>query len=110
MGGGGGGGGSLETGLPGGCKQIQFPVRKKENGIHHSEFLLCFLQVNEKGMHDLEFLFVSFRNRKKECISLNSFYAFFKKERGFFKFCFSFCCGKEKGNMPCEFDFSFPGR
>ena len=62
---------SLGTGLPGGCRQIQFPVRKKENGIHHSEFLLCFLQVNEKGMHDLEFLFVSFRNRKKEPIILN---------------------------------------
>ena len=48
-----------------------------------------------------------------DVISLNFFLVFFRKRaKGtrVSEFCFSFCHGKEKGNMPREFDFSFPGR
>ena len=33
-----------------------------------------------------------------------------KKKRAFLNSVFLFAAGKEKGSMPREFDFSFPGR
>ena len=73
---------SLGTRLPGGCRQIQFLVRKRKKGTNHSEFLFCFLQKNEKGMHQSEFLLCFLQiNEKETRVS---------------EFCFYFCHGKEK--------------
>ena len=53
-----------------------------------------FFQKNEKGMYKSESVFC-FKAKGINAIS---------------EFRFSFCHGKEKGNMPCEVDFSFLGR
>ena len=69
----------------------------KGKGIHHSEFLLCFLQVNEKGMHDLEFLFCFLQKKEKGMHQSEFLYAFFKKERAFLNSVFLFAAeGKRK--------------
>ena len=111
---------SLETRLPEGCRQIQFPilffVRKRKKEFIILNFFLCFLQgekgirivsfaiafmlSSEKGKRNASvwicFLF-SLEKRQKECVS---------------ELCFSFCLerkkkkGKRKYCMG-EFDFSF---
>ena len=80
--------------------------QEKEKGIHHSEFILCFLPVKGEKMHDLEFFFVSFR--KKKCISLSLFFVFFRKKgKGTLVSEFCMCHWKEKGNMPSQLIFLF---
>ena len=101
---------SLGTKQPEGCmqkkKEIQFPVLlllEKKKGFHYLNFFLHFLR---KGC----IICNSFRKRKKECISLNLFFDFFRnKAKGT---CVSefFCHRKKNENMPSEFNFSIPGR
>ena len=61
----------------------------------------------------LNSIFLFSAERKKERTFMNSVFLFSakrKKKRVFLNFVFLFFHGKEKGNMPCEVDFSFPGR
>ena len=78
--------------------------------------LIPFVNSSDKWKRNawfrIPFLFPS-EKRKKECIRLSLFFVFFrKKAKGtrVSEFYFSFCQGKEKGNMPRVFNFSFPGR
>ena len=80
--------------------------KKEKESITLNSFCAFF-----KGMHDLEFLFCFPQKKKEKGMSL--FFVFFRKRaKGTHvsKLRFSFCCRKEKGNMPREFNFSFPGR
>ena len=61
-------------------------------------------------MHDLEFLFCFLQKKEKGTEFLLCFLQINEKGMHVSEFCFSLCRKKEKGNMPREFDFSFPGR
>ena len=62
-------------------------------------------------MRQSEFAFIFFRKGKRDCITLNLRFVFFRKKgKRNARVSEFFCHGKEKGNKPREFDFSFPGR